>query len=121
MCRYSWRIPSRNHNRDSNTGDHVKKTAAYVDIVMRSLKEKGYYADELTDEYMMDVIKSAPLRVYKKAFSYEKAMEIIQDGSGKQFDPKVVEAFVDSSDEIFAGANKFSKKDSSETESNKAV
>ncbi len=206
-------------SRDSNTGDHVKKTAAYVDIVMRSLKEKGYYADELTEEYMSDVIKSAPLhdigkinvpdsilnkparlednefekmkshttagkdmiekaitkvrgesylkeardlaayhhekwdgtgypsglkgeeiplsarimaiadvfdalvseRIYKKAFSYEKAMAIIKDGSGKHFDPKVVEAFVDSSEEIFAVADKFGKKDSPDPGSREAV
>ncbi len=39
-------------------------------------------------------------RVYKPAFPIEKALEIINDGSGKQFDPKVVEAFMDSMSEI---------------------
>ena len=32
-------------------------------------------------------------RVYKKGFPYEKAMSIITEGSGKHFDPVVVEAF----------------------------
>jgi len=32
-------------------------------------------------------------RVYKKAFKHEKAMEIINSESGKQFDPKIVEVF----------------------------
>lgn len=34
-------------------------------------------------------------RVYKEAFPQEKAVEIIQQGSGTQFDPDVVEAFLD--------------------------
>ena len=32
-------------------------------------------------------------RVYKKGFSYEKAMSIITEGAGKHFDPVIVEAF----------------------------
>lgn len=32
-------------------------------------------------------------RVYKKAFSVEKAREIIRDGSGTQFDPNLVPLF----------------------------
>ena len=32
-------------------------------------------------------------RVYKKPFTFEKAMAIITEGAGKHFDPNVVEAF----------------------------
>jgi HD-GYP domain-containing protein (c-di-GMP phosphodiesterase class II) len=32
-------------------------------------------------------------RIYKKPFTYEKAMAIITEGAGKHFDPVVVEAF----------------------------
>ncbi|WP_024865357.1 HD-GYP domain-containing protein [Butyrivibrio sp. FCS014] len=39
-------------------------------------------------------------RIYKPAFSFEKALEIIQEGSGTQFDPKCVEAFMDSLTEV---------------------
>ena len=35
-------------------------------------------------------------RVYKPAFSLEKALSILEEESGKQFDPKCVEAFMDS-------------------------
>ena len=34
-------------------------------------------------------------RVYKKAFSVEKAKEIILDGSGTQFDPALVPLFLE--------------------------
>ena len=39
-------------------------------------------------------------RVYKKVFSFEKAVEIITGESGKQFVPLVVDAFIKSLDEI---------------------
>ena len=48
-------------SRDQCTGDHVRKTAAYTGIIMRRLREKGVYADQLTDEFIRDVENSAPL------------------------------------------------------------
>ncbi len=48
-------------SRDKCTGDHVRKTAAYVRLIMDKMKEKGIYADVLTDEYVEDVVNSAPL------------------------------------------------------------
>ncbi len=48
-------------DRDSDTGAHVQKTAAYVRIILNGLKEKGYYAEKLTPKYMSDVEMSAPL------------------------------------------------------------
>ena len=192
-------------NRDSDTGAHVQKTAAYVRIILEGLKRKGYYAEKLTPKYMSDVEMSAPLhdvgkisipdailnkpgklteaefeimkthttegkkimerainttkgqnylkearnmaayhherwdgkgypeglreeviplsarvmavadvfdalsspRVYKPAFPLEKALEIISEGSGKQFDPKCVEVFMESLDEVKAVLKKY--------------
>ena len=48
-------------NRDSDTGAHIQKTAAYVRIIMEGLRKKGYYYEKLTDKYMSDVEMSAPL------------------------------------------------------------
>ncbi|MCR5358171.1 MAG: HD domain-containing protein [Lachnospiraceae bacterium] len=48
-------------NRDSDTGAHVQKTAAYVKIILEGLRKKGYYPDKLTDKYISDVVMSAPL------------------------------------------------------------
>ncbi len=39
-------------------------------------------------------------RVYKPAFPLEKALAILQEGSGTQFDPKCVEVFMDSLSEV---------------------
>ncbi|MCR5791700.1 MAG: HD domain-containing protein [Lachnospiraceae bacterium] len=181
-------------NRDSDTGAHIQKTAAYVKIIVKGLKKKGYYAEKITPKFISDVVRSAPLhdigkiqisdtilnkpgklteeeyeimkshttagkhimekaintveganylkearnmaayhherwdgkgypeglhgeviplsarimavadvfdaltspRVYKKSIPLEKALEMIQEGAGSQFDPKCVEVFMDS-------------------------
>ena len=187
-------------SRDKCTGDHVRKTAAYADIILRQMKKEGVYADQLTDEFMRDVVNSAPLhdvgkiqvsdailnkpgkltdeefekmkrhttagaeilsraidmvseensgylkeamnlahyhhekwngtgypcglkgeeiplsarimavadvfdalvsrRSYKEGFPFEKAMDIIREGCGTHFDPRVAEAFFHASDEV---------------------
>ncbi len=185
-------------SRDKNTGDHVRKTAAYVRLILEKMKDRGMYADKLTDEYMADVANSAPLhdvgkimvsdtilnkpgkltdeefaimkshttagskviasamslvsdsgylkeaknlatyhherwdgkgypkglagediplsarvmavadvfdalvsrRSYKEPFTFEKAMSIIEEGAGTQFDPNIARLFVESADEV---------------------
>ena len=185
-------------NRDSDTGAHIQKTAAYVKIIVEGLKAKGYYLEKLTPRFMSAVVMSAPLhdvgkihvpdailnkpgkldpdefeimkthttagkkimeqaistvngenylkearnmaayhherwdgkgypdglhgqviplsarimavadvfdaltspRIYKPAFPLEKALEILKEGAGTQFDPKCVEVFMDSLTEV---------------------
>ena len=48
-------------SRDQSTGDHIKKTAAYTKIIMEQMKREGIYADQMTDEFIDDVVNSAPL------------------------------------------------------------
>ena len=183
-------------SRDKCTGDHVKKTAAYVKLILNLLKENNLYSETLTDEYIQDVCNSAPLhdvgkikvsdvilnkparltdeefeimkshttagqkiiesamklttdtgylkealnlatyhhekwdgsgyprglkeyeiplsarimavsdvfdalvsaRSYKKPFSFEEAMKIIEEGAGKHFDPVIANVFVENAD-----------------------
>ncbi len=192
-------------SRDSDTGAHVQKTAAYVRIILEGLKRKGYYSEKLTTQYMNAVEMSAPLhdvgkinisdailnkpgkltdeeytimkthttagkhimekaistvrgesylkearnmaayhherwdgkgypeglhgeviplsarvmavadvfdaltspRVYKPAFPVEKALEMLQEGAGTQFDAKCVEVFMDSLPEVKAVLKKY--------------
>ncbi|MBO4901384.1 MAG: HD domain-containing protein [Lachnospiraceae bacterium] len=194
-------------NRDSDTGAHVQKTAAYVRIILEGLKKKGYYRSKLTDKYFSDVITSAPLhdvgkisisdtilnkpgrltdeefeimkghaaagkqlmekvidtvqgenylkearnmagyhhekwdgtgypeglygeviplsarimavadvfdaltskRVYKDAMPLEQALQILEDGAGTHFDPKCVEVFMDSIEEIKVILKKYNR------------
>ncbi len=48
-------------NRDESTGNHIKKTAAYVNIILNKMREDGNHLDILTDDYISDVVRSAPL------------------------------------------------------------
>ena len=185
-------------SRDKFTGDHVRKTAAYCKIITAQMRKEGIYSEELTDEFISDVVHSAPLhdvgkimvsdtilnkpgrlteeefasmkghttsgrviieravdavsepsyldeaknlaefhherwdgrgypsgrsgteiplsarimavadvfdalvskRSYKEGFPIEKALEIIRDGAGSQFDPYVAQAFLNAEDEV---------------------
>ena len=44
-------------------------------------------------------------RSYKDGFPFDKAMAIIQEGSGSHFDPRIAQAFLDASDEVRAVMN----------------
>ncbi len=48
-------------SRDQCTGDHVFKTAAYTEIILCQLLKEGIYSDQLTEEYITEVVNSAPL------------------------------------------------------------
>ena len=48
-------------------------------------------------------------RVYKPAFSLEEALRLINEGRGTQFDPKCVEALMDSLPEVQVILRKYSK------------
>lgn len=47
--------------RDGVTGQHVKRTSAYVEIIVSSLRDHGYFKDLLSDSYINNVIHAAPL------------------------------------------------------------
>ena len=48
-------------SRDQCTGDHVFKTAAYTEIILCQMLKEGIYSDQLTEEYIAEVVNSAPL------------------------------------------------------------
>ncbi len=48
-------------SRDQCTGDHIKKTSAYVRVIVEQMKEEGIYADAITEEYIDDLENSAPM------------------------------------------------------------
>ena len=48
-------------NRDENTGAHIRKTAEYVRIILTQMRELGMHKDIITDEYIENVVHSAPL------------------------------------------------------------
>lgn len=48
-------------NRDKVTGDHIKKTSAYVELIGKKLQERGLFPDYISDEYIEYLRDSAPL------------------------------------------------------------
>jgi HD-GYP domain-containing protein (c-di-GMP phosphodiesterase class II) len=56
---------------------------------------------------VFDALTSA--RVYKPAFTLEKALTIINEGSGTQFDPKCVEVFMDNLPEVKVILKKYNR------------
>lgn len=47
--------------RDGETGGHIKRTAKYLEILVKSMEEQGFYPDILTSDYVHNMIRSAPL------------------------------------------------------------
>lgn len=48
-------------------------------------------------------------RPYKDAFNFEKAYEVILDGSGIHFDPGIVKVFIENKDRFYEMYQHFSK------------
>ncbi len=76
------------HERWDGTGYPMGLAGEEIPLEARIMSIVDVY-DALTSE-----------RPYKKPFSHEKAMKIIAEGSGTQFDPGLVEEFINISDSI---------------------
>ncbi len=47
--------------RDQETGKHLERTSQYVSVLARELSQMPKYSSYLTERYISDIIKSAPL------------------------------------------------------------
>jgi HD-GYP domain-containing protein (c-di-GMP phosphodiesterase class II) len=47
--------------RDGETGSHITRAAEYVGLIARQLKKESNFSSYLTDEYILELVKSAPL------------------------------------------------------------
>jgi len=48
-------------SRDGSTGKHVKNTQLYVKMIVDELHRRNLFPGQLTEEYMQDICKAAPL------------------------------------------------------------
>lgn len=48
-------------NRDDNTGGHIKRTTAYVRLLAKELRKRGFYKEELTKDYIENLAMAAPM------------------------------------------------------------
>lgn len=47
--------------RDPETGGHVERTKKYVEVLVKELKRRGFYKDVLSDKYIDQLVRLAPL------------------------------------------------------------
>lgn len=48
-------------NRDADTGEHIQRTSAYVEMLARKAYEKGLFTQIINEEYITLLKKSAPM------------------------------------------------------------
>ena len=48
-------------NRDSDTGEHIMRTSAYVELILVKAYDSGIYKDVINEEYMELVKRAAPM------------------------------------------------------------
>lgn len=47
--------------RDDDTGEHIRRTSKYVELVAREMAARGYYKEILTEEYINNLLLAAPM------------------------------------------------------------
>ena len=48
-------------NRDDNTGGHIRRTTAYVKLLAEELRSRGFYKEQLTNDYVANLVMAAPM------------------------------------------------------------
>lgn len=48
-------------NRDNSTGGHVRRTSMYAQLIAEELRREMPYSDIITKDYMVNLIKAAPM------------------------------------------------------------
>lgn len=48
-------------NRDFDTGEHIQRTSAYVEIIAKKALEKGLFKDEINENFVDYIKRAAPL------------------------------------------------------------
>lgn len=48
-------------NRDGDTGEHIKRTSKYVELLAKEARKHNYHSEILTDHYIDLLIKAAPM------------------------------------------------------------
>lgn len=114
-------------NRDTDTGDHIKKTSAYCRLIAQKALENNIYTNEINEDFIDIIERAAPMHdigkilvpdaVLKKTGKFtpeefeqtDKALEIIREDAGSHFDPVLVKLFLDATDDVLTIQNSLLK------------
>ncbi len=48
-------------NRDTETGEHARRTSLFVELLARRTMKDGFYTDIITESYIKNLVKAAPM------------------------------------------------------------
>ena len=62
-------------SRDNNTGGHIKRTRAYVDLILRKMRDDPRYRKIMNRDYMTNVSNAAPLHDIGKIATPDRILQ----------------------------------------------
>lgn len=62
-------------SRDNNTGGHIKRTKAYVQLILNHMRHDKYYEKIITKDYQENVINAAPLHDIGKISTPDRILQ----------------------------------------------
>ncbi|MBR5261258.1 MAG: HD domain-containing protein [Oscillospiraceae bacterium] len=48
-------------SRDNSTGEHIKRTSIYVQLIAQELRDRNLHVETLTDDYINNLVSAAPM------------------------------------------------------------
>lgn len=48
-------------NRDTDTGEHIRRTSSYVKLISREAIKRGLYPDTINETFLQHIVRAAPL------------------------------------------------------------
>ena len=73
-------------NRDNNTGGHIKRTTAYVRLILKELRAQGYYKDLLTRDFINNLEMAAPMHDIGKISAPDAILQKTGKLTDEEFD-----------------------------------
>lgn len=62
-------------SRDNSTGGHIKRTRGYVKIILREMQKHIYFRKFLTEDYIQNVYKAAPMHDIGKIATPDRILQ----------------------------------------------
>ena len=75
-------------SKDNNTGGHIKRTRAYVDLILRKMRHDKKYRKVLSKDYINNVSNAAPLHDIGKISTPDRILQKPGKLTDEAFDGK---------------------------------
>ena len=62
-------------NRDDNTGGHIRRTKAYVNLILHKMRHDEHYKDIVNKDYLINVSNAAPLHDLGKIATPDRILQ----------------------------------------------